>query len=137
MAKRIVKVDLYRYSPEKLLKTLESVVARNTHLGPASPFTGGALVDMDAFADKVAAARAKRTEALEYYAKAEAAMNESQNLLGNAAGQSMLTTDTCLNYLGRIKRTLLVQHNKNPEALSLWGFDVKVGEAKSRRRKKK
>ena len=119
------------------MKTLEDIVERNTELGAASPFASGDIVDMAAFAAKVAAARAKREEALNHYAHAEAAMNESQSLLGTAAGQGILTTDTCLNYMNRIKRLLLIVNNRNPEGLTLWGFDVTVGVAKRRRKSKK
>lgn len=137
MARRTVTVKSYRYNPSKLLQTLEDIVEYNTELGASSPFASGDIVDMTAFAAKVAAARAKRTEALHHYAQAEAAMNESQSLLGTAAGQGILTTDTCINYMSRIKRTLLVVNDDNPEELSLWGFDVTVGVAKRRKKSKK
>lgn len=137
MGKRTVTIKLSKANPEKFLTLLEDIVEQNTDLGPASPFASGDLVDMPAFAARVAAARAKRNEALQYYAQAEAAMDESRYLLGTAAGQKITTTGTCYNVSNRIKRILLSVHDDNPEELSLWGFDVVVREAKRPGRKKK
>ena len=121
--------------PEKLLTLSEEVVEHNTTLGAASPLANGDVVDMTEFSALVAEARKQRNLAEEYYAMAHVAMNESRVLLGMAAGQTVNTPDTVRYLLNKIKKILLVLNNENPEALSPWGFDVVVREARNRKRK--
>ncbi len=92
---------------------------------------------MKDYADKVSRAGQKREEALEHYAIAEAAMFESRKIIGRAPGQSSNTEGTLFNLTASLKKILLVLNRTNPEALSLWGFDVVVGIAKNPGRRKK
>ena len=137
MAKRTVQIKLETQKPEIFLKVCEDIVAQNTALGITSPFADGTLVNMANYAATVALARQKREEALEHYAIAEAAMAESRKLIGTGAGQTSLTPGTLFNLTGSIKKILLALNQVNPEALSLWGFNVVVRMAKNPGRRKK
>jgi len=137
MGKRTVKAKLNTNKPDTFLKLCEDVVTYNNTLGATSPFADGEFVNMTDYADKVSRARQKREEALEHYAIAEAAMFESRKIIGRAPGQSSNTEGTLFNLTASLKKILLVLNRTNPEALSLWGFDVVVGIAKNPGRRKK
>lgn len=136
MSKRTTKVALYLRHPDKFIKLCQAVVEHNTALGAASPFATGDFVDMAAFAQTLTKASSARQKALELYAEAEAAMYESRQLMGFNKGQTATTAGTLYNQLCLIKKLLLVLETENPEALSVWGFDVTVKTAKARGKKK-
>lgn len=136
MSKRITKLNLPRFKPEKYLELCTKVKNYNTTLGAASPFADGSIVDMAEFNNLLSRANDARQKALDLYAEAEARMYESRQLMGFAKGQTSQTNGT-LNYmLCKIKNLLLVLENENPEALSVWGFDVTIKTAKPRGKKK-
>lgn len=136
MSKRITNISVYRRNPDKFLELCQAVTAYNATLGAASPFATGDFVDMAAFAQTVGKAQAAREKALALYAEAEAAMYESRQLMGFNAGQTTITPGTLYHQIGQIKKLLLVLETQNPEALSVWGFDVTVKTAKNRGKKK-
>lgn len=136
MSRRTITAKLPIKNPDKFLTICESIVQRNNHLGPASPFADGDMVDMAEFANKVAQARAKREEALELHARAESLMGESRALLGINPGQSSLSNGTLYFDTAKMVKLLKVLNTENPEAISLWGLDVVVKTAKSRGKKK-
>lgn len=123
--------------PDKFLKLCQAILNMHTALGPSSPFAAGDVVNMTQFANQLSRATAKRNEALEYYKKAESAMDESRSLIGNNTGQSSLSEGTCFYSVLRAKKLLLILNSENPEALSPWGFDVVVRTARRPGRKAK
>jgi len=137
MGRRTITVKVNKDKPETFLTLCEDIVSQNNDLGAASPFADGDLVDMTVFADLVSRARAKREEALEYQAMAHAAMDYSRHLMGTQAGQTNDTPDTLINYALKIKKVLQVLNSENPEALSVWGFDVVVRVSKNPPKRKK
>jgi len=137
MAKRVTRIKLPIRDPETFLTLCEDIVEQNNELGATSPFAGDDLVNMTKYADRVTLARQKRTEALEHYAIAEAAMGHYRELVGIHKGQDIQTIGTLYNVTANIKKILLAINNVNPEALSLWGFDVVVRSAKNPGRRKK
>ncbi len=126
MARRTVKIDLQARNAEVFLKLCEDIAEQNTALGVSSPLADGEFVNMTTFTDVVTRARQKREEALAHYAIAEAAMAESRHLIGTAAKQTSHTPGTLFYMTGIVKKLLLTLNHANPEALSLWGFNVVV-----------
>ncbi len=92
---------------------------------------------MNDYNSRVTLARQERNKALEHYAIAETAMAKSRQLIGSEPGQYSTTPGTLLNTTLNIKKILLALNAVNPEALSLWGFDVVVRIARSPKKKKK
>ncbi len=137
MSRRLTRIKIEKRNPDEFLKLCQAIVDYNTLLGAASPFADGTIVIMTQYADRATRARQKREEALEHYAIAEAAMFESRQLMGDAPGQSVTTEGTLYNLTVNVKKLLLVLNRTNPEALSLWGFDVVVSTSKKTGPKKK
>ncbi|MBK7147353.1 MAG: hypothetical protein IPH78_00695 [Bacteroidetes bacterium] len=137
MGRRTITVKVNKDKPDAFLNLCEDIVSKNNELGASSPFADGDLVDMAVFADLVSRARARREEALEYQARAKAAMDHSRHLMGTHAGQNNDTPGTLINYALKIKKVLQVLNSENPEALSVWGFDVVVRVSKNPPRRKK
>lgn len=136
MARRTIKINLQARNPEKFLTLCDDIVEKNAELGASSPLADGQLLDMSDFAVLAAKARALREKALEHYAQAEAAMEESRRLIGINDGQTIDTPETLLFYVNRIKKWLLALSPVNPKELSPWGFNVVVGEAKNPKKRK-
>lgn len=137
MSRRTVNIKIQPQLPESFLELCQNLIDRNTQLGSASPLADNTLVNMDQLNDLTTLARQKRNEALEHYAIAEAAMFESRRLIGYAPGQTVITEDTLYNLVINAKQALLVLNRQNPEALSLWGFDVVVKTSRKTGPKKK
>ena len=135
MARRTIKITLKPQNSENFLELCQTLSEQNATLGAASPLADGSVTDMAAYNDLLTRASQKREEALELYAAAHAAMYESRVLIGTATGQTINTPDTLFYHTARIKKYLLVLNNENPEALSPWGFDVVVREARRPKRK--
>ncbi len=137
MGRRTITVKVKKDKPDTFLTLCEDIVEQNNELGAGSPFADGDLVDMTVFADLVSRARKKRNEALEYQAKALAAMDHSRHLMGTQPGQNNDTPETLIYYALKIKKVLQVLNSENPEALSEWGFDVVVRVSKNPPKRKK
>ena len=136
MARRTIKINLQARNPEKFLTLCDDIIEQNTSLGASSPLADGQLVDMSDFAVLATKARQHREKALEYYALAEAEMEESRRLIGINDGQTVTTPGTLFFFATRIKKWLLALSPVNPKELSPWGFNVVVGEAKNPKRRK-
>jgi hypothetical protein len=136
MGRRTVRINLQTGNPDKFLELCKAIVEHNDALGASSPLASGDIIDMAAYSNTLAQAVEARESALELYARAEAAMAQSRQLMGMAPGQSSTTPGTLYNLTLQIKKLLLVLETENPEALSHWGFDVVIRMAKSRGKKK-
>ncbi len=137
MSKRTIRIKLEVKNPNKFLKLCKNIVDYHLQQGVNSPFTGTMPVNMADYANLLNRATQKREEALEYYAKAEAAMQESRMLIGTDLGQTLNTGPSLYSLTNLIKRYLLVIYDSTPDTLSLWGFNVVIGTAKFIGRRKK
>jgi hypothetical protein len=132
-ARKNIKIEL----PEELKEMIElgeAIVAHHTFLGVASPLTA-ALVDMAAFETLVGDARTLYNEWEVLRGEIEALNNDAITTLGYGAGQTISTTGTVYHELGKIRRRLLQKHHGKEEALSNWGFKVKITESTTGRKK--
>ncbi len=137
MSRRTIHIKIQKRQPDKFLTLCEDVIEQHNEQGAASPFADGDLVDMNDYNNRVTLARQERNKALEHYAIAETAMAKSRQLIGSEPGQYSTTPDTLINTTLNIKKILLALNTVNPEALSLWGFDVVVRIARSPKKKNK
>jgi hypothetical protein len=134
MSKKTVNVDLYVRQADKMVGLGKRISEKNAELGENSPLKGSKK--LDALQIAVSSVEAKRKEATQLRKTSEKLMQESENLLGYAEGQTAETPGTVYNLLTSIRNILLEEYRGNEEALKEWGFDVVVGTAKSPVRKK-
>jgi len=136
MPRRVTIIEVKNRKPDTFIKLCQDIIDQNNALGALSPFADGTIVNMIAYQNLLNQARDKRQEALEHYALAQAAMFESRRLIGIANGQTVNTPGTLFAITTKIKKYLQMLNNTNPEALSLWGFNVVVRMAKNPGRKR-
>lgn len=137
MSRRTTQVKVRINKPDIFLKLCEDILEQHNEQGADSPFADGDLIDMTDYNERVTLARQERNKALEHYAIAETAMAKSRQLIGSEPGQYSTTPDTLISTTLNIKKILLALNTVNPEALSLWGFDVVVRIARSPKKKNK
>jgi hypothetical protein len=134
MSKKTVNVDLYVRQADKMVGLGKRISEKNVELGENSPLKGSKK--LDALQIAVSSVEAKRKEAIQLRKTSEKLMQESENLLGYAEGQTAETPGTVYNLLTSIRNILLEEYRGNEETLKEWGFDVVVGTAKNPVRKK-
>lgn len=137
MARRTVRISLYKDKPEKFVDLLKSVLKQHENMGAASPLNDPSIIDMVLYKQRLEQAVLLREESEELRALAEAKMNEANVLFGRAPGQNINTPNTLYNLLETIKMFLKTRHMGEEESLSPFGFNVVVGTAKYAGRKKK
>ena len=124
MAGKDVLIELPIDDPDGTIKLLTKAIARNTALGLASPVKDDFnWVDIASGLGNV----------VQLGKEAGKADRDSQDLhykvlsiLGSAKGQNLETPNTLHLPVTQIRNILLVKNPTNPEALSVWGFDVVV-----------
>ena len=134
MSRRTVRVEIPVNSPEALMVLLAAILAREedpTGTPEADPAQISKLAALQS------AVQIPHTKAKALDAQAQTLRQQRDTKLGVAAGQNMETPDTALNLITRVRDALLVKYHGNEEALSNWGFNVIVGEAKAPTRKAK
>ncbi len=124
MARQDVTVELPVGNAGDTAKLLGKIAARNTALGASSPIQNDfnwadiatALTNVDNLL-KEAIAADRKSQSLHYSAL---------SLLGIAPNQNLQTPDTLYPLVAKARDILLVKNQTNPEALSIWGFNVVV-----------
>ena len=133
MAKKTVKIDIPIADPDELVVLCLALLAKHIADGAGSPLNA---VNMATFQTNAGDARDLRQEAKQEHALGEQKNQQAAVLIGKAKGQNSKTPGTLYNTVTRIRDSLLVIYNSNPERLSLWGFNVQVRQSKGRRKVK-
>lgn len=125
MARQDVTVEIPVGNPGETANLLGKIAARNTLLGVNSPIQNdfnwvdiaSGITDVDNVL-KEAITADRKSQSLHYSAL---------SLLGIAPNQNLQTPDTLYPMVAKARDILLVKNQTNPEALSIWGFNVVVG----------
>lgn len=95
-----------------------------------SPLNG---LDMNTFDELRQSAREDRDAAKDADAEAQSQFGEADVLLGRAEGQNSRTPGTLYYMVLEVRDRLKIINDQNPEALSVWGFNVVTGQAARRK----
>lgn len=120
MSKKRVRVKIPR-NADKLIQLGEDIIEEHGNLGVNSPLNG---LDMTAFGNRLAAAKAKNQEQKQLRKDAETATEDRDDLLGKKKDQSSTTEGTVLNFVVRSRDVLLGQHKGKEHHLGDFGFEV-------------
>jgi len=131
MAKRTVRIKIPVGEPDKFSKLGNDIKKQDADLGAASPLNNDPNFNRADFLAKLAEGDSFREQSEALRGQAETLMEKANNCYGLGKGQTALTPGTVYNYVINSKNYLLPINNTNPEALTLWGYDVVVGTAKS------
>jgi hypothetical protein len=133
MARKTVRINVPLGNPDELVALAESIHAKHTELKDKSPLKSLTDLDLDAFGENATEAGEQRSTAKEAERTAQEANGKAAGLIGIAPGQTQNTPNTLLFGITQIRDLLAAVNKGNEEALSGWGFDVVVGQAKSRK----
>lgn len=134
MARKTVRINVPLGNPDELVALAKSIHAKHTELAANSPLKGLTDLDPVAFGDNCTKAETQRTNAKDFERKAQEANGKATSLIGIGPGNNQNTKGTLLFGITQIRDLLAAINKGNEEALSGWGFDVVVGQAKSRSR---
>ena len=133
MARKTVRINVPLGNPDQLVALAGAIHKKHAELGANSPLKGLPDLDMAEFSDDVTEADTQRKAGKEFERKAQEANGRATTLIGVAPGQTQNTTGTLLFGVTHIRDLLAAVNKGNEEALTGWGFDVVVGQAKSRK----
>jgi len=137
MAKRTVRIPLYKDQPNRFVRLLQKVSEHHEELGASSPLNDPSIVDMADFKQKLEEAVLLRTEAEELRALAKSKLAQADVILGIKRGQNIHTHGTLYNMLDIVKQFLKARFNGIEKQLLLFGFHVVIDTAKGIGRKRK
>ena len=137
MARKTVRINVPLGNPDELVSLAAAIHAKHTTLAANSPLKGLTDLEMADFGSKATEADSQRKAAKDADRKAQEANGKASTLIGVAPGQTQNTAGTLLFGITQIRDFLAAVNKGNEEALSGWGFDVVVGQAKSRSRSTK
>ena len=124
MARQDVTVEIPEGNPGETARLLGKVAARNTALGASSPIQNDfSWADI---ATGITSLENHLKAALEADRKSQSLHYKALSLLGIAPNQNLQTPDTLYPMVAKARDILLVKNQTNPEALSIWGFNVVV-----------
>jgi len=135
MARKTVRINVPLGNPDDLVSLAESIHAKHTELKDKSPLKGLTDLDMDDFGENVTEADEQRTNAKDFERKAQEANGKASGIIGVGPGNTRNTKGTLLFGITQIRDFLAAVNKGNEEALNGWGFEVVVGQAKSRKAK--
>ena len=124
MARQDVTVELPVGNAGETAKLLGKVAARNTALGASSPIKDD--FNWADIATGITGLENMLKEATEADRKSQSLHYSALSQLGIAPNQNLQTPDTLYPMVAKARDILLVKNQTNPEALSLWGFNVVV-----------
>ncbi len=133
MARKTVRINVPLGNPDDLVSLAQSIHAKHAELKDKSPLKALTELDMDAFGENTTEAEEQRASAKDFERKAQEANGKAAGLIGVGPGHSQNTKGTLLFGVTQIRDFLCAVNKGNEEALSGWGFDVVVGQAKSRK----
>lgn len=137
MARKTVRINVPVANIDGLLALAAAVQKKHSELKDKSPLKGLEELDMAAFGENTEEAKTKREAGKDFERKAQEANGKAASLVGVAPGQTQDTKGTLLFGITQIRDFLAAINKGNEEALSGWGFDVVVGQAKAPVRKPK
>ncbi len=124
MARQDVTVELPVNNPGETAILLGKIAARNTELALDSPIQND--FNWLEVADSVTQITTMVKEAIRADRKAQSLHFGALSLMGLAANQNLQTPKTLYPLVVKVRDILLVKNQDNPEALSIWGFNVVV-----------
>jgi hypothetical protein len=133
MARKTVRINVPLGNPDDLVALAESIEKKHTELKDKSPLKNLPDLDMDAFGENVTEAQEQRSTGKDYERKAQEANGKASTVIGVGPGLTQNTKGTLLFGITQIRDLLAAINKGNEEALSGWGFEVVVGQAKSRK----
>jgi len=136
MARKTVRINVPLGNPDELVALAGAIHKKSTELGANSPLKGLTDLDLEDFGDKVTEADTQRKAAKDFERKTQEANGRAAGLIGVAPGLTQNTKGTLLFGITQIRDLLAAVNKGNEEALTGWGFDVVVGQAKSRKASK-
>lgn len=137
MARKTIKIEIPVKKPDMFSKLLNKILSKHTDLGAASPLTGDPDIDMTEFATLLTEADKKRKQSEDLREQSQKLMEQANNIYGTGKGQTVNTEGTLYYAADLIKMALLKKFRNNEEALSEFGYDVVIGQAKSPTKKPK
>jgi len=137
MAKRTVRIPLYKNQPDKFVRLLQKVVEHHEELGASSPLNDPSIVDMADFKLKLTEAVQLRTEAEELRGLAKSKLAQADVILGIKRGQNIHMQGTLYNMLDIVKQFLKARFYGIEKQLLLFGFHVVIDTAIGIGRKRK
>jgi hypothetical protein len=133
MARKTVRINVPLGSPDELVVLAQSIHAKHAELKDKSPLKGLTDLDMEAFGENTSEAEKLRTSSKDFERKAQEANGRAAGIIGVGPGHSQNTKGTLVFGVTQIRDFLAAVNKGNEEALGGWGFDVVVGQAKSRK----
>ncbi len=134
MARKTVRVDVPRRSPDEMLVLINTINLKNVALGQSTPLDAE---DSAALVDIYNKALAERQQAKTLEAQAQAHNQNARQFLGMNKEQSVHSPGTGLFHVTQVRDTLLKKFKGKEEQLGEWGFPTVVGNAKSPRPRQK
>lgn len=133
MSRRIVRVDIPRRQPDRLIELAQKVVAQHESEGDKSPF---AEERISRLRDTLTAAATHHNQAESLGALASGARHRRDEVLGIAGGQNLASPDTLLCQVIDARKQLEVHFRGHEQAMEAYGFNVVTGVARNPRPKK-
>ena len=133
MARKTVRIHVPQGDPEKLVALADAIKVKDAELQEKSPLKALPNFDINGFTQMLTEAVEQRKSARDFDRNAQEAHGRSAAVIGVGRGQSQYTPGTLLFGITQIRDFLVAVNKGNEEALSGWGFDVVVGQAKSRK----
>ena len=134
MSRRTVRVNFPSDSPEGMIKLIDAILTREgdpTQTPGLDPALRGQLEEIRD------AAKPRHVQANKLDGQIQALRQERNTFLGLAKGQTMETEGTGRCLVAQARDHLLLKNRGLEENLSVWGFNVVIGRAKSPVRKPK
>jgi hypothetical protein len=134
MARKTVRVDVPSSKAERLLQLGKDILDMHNDPNSNSPLNPAKVAKLQS---AVSIADSNHTEAKQHEAQAQSGRQVRDTALGIADGQTAQTPDTVLFHVTDARDVLLNAYRGNEEKLSEFGFNVRIGTAKSPTRLKK
>jgi len=124
MSKDTLRIEIPIDRPDDFLDLCSAISQKHNADPSASPLDSAM---MSTFDTNLADAQAKRATARQQHSIGEERLGASRTAMGFASYQSAKSPGTLNNIVLQVRDLLNVVNRPNPEATSLWGFDVVVG----------
>lgn len=124
--RKTIRVDIPIKKPYEIEHLCDILIARDTELGIDSPLDDTEVADLVA---KLSTEKSQRIVAKKAHDSGQSAIEEADRALGVNPEQNAKTSGTILNTVTRARDLLLIEYQNLEEQLSIWGFNVVIGQA--------
>ncbi len=131
MSRKIVRVNVPRSQPDRLIELAGKILAQHEADGAKSPL---AAERMSTLQELVKEARSLNSKAADLAAQASGTRHRRDQVLGIADGQTSGNVNTLLNLVKYARVQLGIHFEGHEQSMETYGFNVVVGSAKSPRR---